>query len=112
MFQVHAHDHTNKSHVNKQTKMVPHADNPSQMIRVKFMPFEWEYNTAVCASAMRFYCHHMRCHSVILMREICVCGKPRANSDGSSLPHYTKNIPANSQQDNNATADIFPYFQL
>lgn len=46
------------------------------------------------------------------MREICVCGKSRANSDGSSLPHYTKNIPANSQQDNNATADIFPYFQL
>lgn len=41
-----------------------------------------------------------------------VCGKPRANSDGSSLPHYTKNISANSQQDNNTTTDMFSYFQL
>jgi len=48
------------------TKMVTNHD------RVKHSPFEWEYNTAVCASAMCFHCRHMRCHSVILMREICV----------------------------------------
>lgn len=32
VFHAHAHDHTNKSHINKQTKMDPHAHNPSQMM--------------------------------------------------------------------------------
>ncbi len=99
----HVHAHTNESKMFTCTQFFTDHD-----VRVKYSPSEWEYNTAVCASAIATTWGATARFSW----EICVCGKSRANSDGSSLPHYTKNISDNSQQDNNTTADIVSYFQL
>lgn len=80
---------TTKSHIHDHTNILPYPPSLTKHARVKYHTLHLNENMTPLSAHLPSQAHEVAQRDSH-KRDLCVCGMQRANTDGSSLPHYTK----------------------